>query len=471
MNKEFIKKVRAFLSGEPLLLTEILDWLATSQPIKNNKSRLTKYLLTLQRCLFVPNLPNQIADKLSITNDSLQELLVCYYNMDDVRDWKFAISQSVEDNTKLSYLNYKNASKYEVKVLLHHTTILFVVDDKYYEDLFSQHNIRIKAKPTSVLKPIVESLFYDDTKKQQEIIDYISYFYTNLIDASIKEVSGKEILWAYYYENYAEPSNGGTLWNSCMRHEESQKHLEIYCDNPDKISLVVAVNSSNKVLGRALLWHTPNGVYRDKIYAYNSTIENKIKDYCKEKGYPYIETDDVSIKLDHGKYRYLPYLDNMNFFTKEGIQNFDDDDVICFCKCMGEHFFYNEDYKNVNGRYYHVDDLNYSDYLEEYLLEAEEAYYAPDEFDYFPPDDVVYSSLEEVYVYVHSKSVVYLEYCGDYAFLENCVTDINDELRFTSHVVTSVYMDGYIMKDEAMYHDEVGWVTKEVFDKLVVEKV
>lgn len=478
MKKEFIQKVRAFVSGEPLMLTEVLDWLAVSQPIKYstinpNNSKLSSILRKLQTALFDLELPNELVDRLYPDDFCFEKIVMSYYDVDNVKDWKLAIGASVDDNTKLSYFNYKNAEKYQVKVKYDWPSIQFEIDGVISNDLRFCSNNRIKAKPTSVLKSICDFFYYQNNKKNQEVMDYISYFYNHPDVVTIKEISGEDIRWAYHYMNYVEPSNSSTLWNSCMRHESCQSYFELYCDNPDKIRMVVAVNGHNKVLGRCLLWQPEkySNVYYDRVYGYSSGIENEIVDYCRKQGYLSIKAENIHIKLKHDQYDYLPYLDNMCFFTSKGIQNFEDVDTICkFQSTTGDHFFNNEDFREVNGRYFHLEDLSYSEYLQSYVEDPEEAYYRPGQIDFFSEDDVWYSELENCRLYMHSDDVVYLEYCGEYAFIDNCVTAIDGELIHESHAVYSEYMDEYIIRDVAKFHHKFGWMTEEKFEELTKQE-
>ena len=42
----------------------------------------------------------------------------------------------------------------------------------------------------------------------------------------------------------------GTLWKSCLRYDERSNHLDIFINNPDKIKLLILVNSQNKLFGK-----------------------------------------------------------------------------------------------------------------------------------------------------------------------------------------------------------------------------
>lgn len=471
--ENFIKKVREFLAGEPILLTELIDWLGNSQPINYKKHRLGLILDQLQKEIFSINIDKYLLQMICpegydyLSNKSM---LACY-DTPDIRDWKFAVSGSSKDPSLLSYMDYKNAEKYRVLVRFdkEREKIAFIIDGVEKDSLIAFPKQRIKGKPTSVLKETLEFLFYYSTKKLQNAIDAVAYFYSGDGDSVIfREVSGEEIRWAYHEDNYAQPQNNGTLWSSCLRYEDRQKLLQIYCDNPQVVGLLVALDECNRVLGRTLLWQPETGKkYFDTIYAYNSRVLFQMLNHLSKRDYQPINAHRVSVNLKHSKYRYLPYLDNMHYFTDYGLQNFEDRNVICKYKSLAEeHFLKSDLYKKVEGGlYYHIEELYYCNYLQRYVHNAVEAYYKNTSSDWFPANQVSYSKCEKKNIYIASRYVTYLDYCQDYAFTEYCVEDIDGILRHYTHVIFSDEMRGYIMKESAVRHEKLGWVTKDVFEK------
>jgi hypothetical protein len=165
-----------------------------------------------------------------------------------------------------------------------------------------------------------------------------SYFDSDL--SKFKVISGEEILQYYLEDNYFL-HNGyrhGTLWNSCMRYKEKNKFMSIYALNPDKIKMLVNLDSSGKVKTRALLWEDvedKNGnkfKVMDRIYSvYDHEIES-FKKWAKQNGYIFkyeqsaknevffntgesIKDLYLKVKLDVWKLKKYPYIDTFKYLS------------------------------------------------------------------------------------------------------------------------------------------------------------
>ena len=70
-------------------------------------------------------------------------------------------------------------------------------------------------------------------------------------DSKFELVSGEDIRYWYDAENW-----DGEL-GSCMRHKKCQPFLDIYCNNPEKCSMLIHYSEKNrkKIIGRALVWN------------------------------------------------------------------------------------------------------------------------------------------------------------------------------------------------------------------------
>lgn len=168
--------------------------------------------------------------------------------------------------------------------------------------------------------------------------------FVNLIKAKLSEeinfkiVSGDEISHYYKSSNYAKET--GTLGNSCMR-RKSAEIFDIYTKNPEKCSLLVMLDTNEKVLGRALLWNidtcTLDGVtkFMDRIYTANDYDLYKFQKWAKENGYAFkrkntytdldgiifneeTHTVEMTIKLNSIQYDYFPYLDTFRLYDPSG---------------------------------------------------------------------------------------------------------------------------------------------------------
>jgi hypothetical protein len=123
----------------------------------------------------------------------------------------------------------------------------------------------------------------------------------------------------YYLESNSECLSGG-LGGSCMRHKEKNEFVSVYANEfKSVVKLLVKRNKmTDKIIARALLWKTDQGMYLDRIYASDDKIVEEIMEYAK-KAYKIKDAYDmkkfnknftVTIKMDSKfKPKYMPYLD------------------------------------------------------------------------------------------------------------------------------------------------------------------
>ena len=142
-------------------------------------------------------------------------------------------------------------------------------------------------------------------------------------DISLEVWDGEGVRKAYHEENYGE--GGGSLGSSCMRHARCQEYFDLYVNNADKVKILVALNTQNKVVGRALLWCKDGKLtYIDRIYATNSLIENVMINFGRGHKLKNIWREDLNIRVDVdvSNISLFPYLDSFRFMgldTDKGI--------------------------------------------------------------------------------------------------------------------------------------------------------
>jgi hypothetical protein len=182
----------------------------------------------------------------------------------------------------------------------------------------------------------------NDSQIEKFVNSYKAWFDSS--DAEFKIVNGEDIKTWYLDKNYYVSPSGsalGTLWNSCMRYEERQKCLELYCNNTN-IKMLVLIQNQNgidKVRSRAILWdnviHNGESIkVMDRIYSFHDSDVDLFKKWANENGYiPKLEQNAkshqffeikgiptrirCSVKLDNKEFEYYPYLDTFQFFDKE----------------------------------------------------------------------------------------------------------------------------------------------------------
>jgi len=147
---------------------------------------------------------------------------------------------------------------------------------------------------------------------------------TNKAEDGLSVVKGEDI--RYWYLNSHYNRSGGSLNSSCMQDSNDQHRFNIYCENPNKVALVIVVDDNEKLLARALLWRLttpPSTVYLDRIYSVDRKYEQVILNRAKDRGWKtYSEGwgggHNVMVELDknYGSPTQNPYMDTMRTFGK-----------------------------------------------------------------------------------------------------------------------------------------------------------
>lgn len=162
---------------------------------------------------------------------------------------------------------------------------------------------------------------------------------------NLKLVSGIAIKKYYLQSNYSILK--GQLGGSCMRYDNCQRYFRIYSKNTESCQLLVYVDESDKVLGRALVWkifkkelytitqssfECEAEYFMDRVYTANDSDINRFISYAKEKGWLYkyrMNSDEklamvfkynnestfgrIIIKLQRGLFTNYPYVDTLTF--------------------------------------------------------------------------------------------------------------------------------------------------------------
>jgi len=226
-------------------------------------------------------------------------------------------------------------------------TISYILSDKIildrvsnpFEQTKNRTSIKIGRFPWKAFIPEIRNLIGVSDKEVEEFVNlFKGYFDKN--DLQFRIVEGEEIKKWYSYRSYQKMQGYecGTLWKSCLRYDERSNHLDIFINNPDKIKLLVLVNSQNKLFGRALLWETRdanNLEYRimDRIYTIHDHNVSMFKDWARSNKYVFkleqtsrntilfVDDNDIVdknlyVSLDNVDFKYYPYLDTFKYFNK-----------------------------------------------------------------------------------------------------------------------------------------------------------
>ena len=156
-------------------------------------------------------------------------------------------------------------------------------------------------------------------------------------------VKGDDITYWYNLDNYYDQDNG-TLANSCMS-EVPGSYLYIYSANPDVCQLVILYDengeilngkyTSNKIVGRALLWKTRDDYYfMDRIYTTKDNDIDLFRKFEEKNGWWYRKSknygsdftiengsdtkNNQTIIVDLQKWEdEFPYLDSLMYLNSE----------------------------------------------------------------------------------------------------------------------------------------------------------
>lgn len=389
-------------------------------------------------------------------------------------------------------INSKGAMTYTPKGRMTATT-----EDR--EKWMSDNKYRSEIKFGKGLRKIFQ---HQSIKIPDDVIEFFAnklkgmYTFTG----NIKVVSGSSIRNWYDGRNYAT-YNTESLGNSCMRHRSCSEYFDIYTENDDKVKMIIALDSENMLIGRAILWHTDShGLFCDRIYGTQMTIE-AIKSYAKKLGAytkyeqsysssklvsPTGEVVDqvITIKLDTGGFEYYPYMDTLKY-----TDDISDDDEICLNSHSGEYCLESTDggpnnnyvtlhdgsrvheddarYVDRYGEYYHMDDTVYSEYHGEDIV-YEDSISIYDGSDYAWNDSDNFKYVEEDDEYYHIDDVIYSDYHNEYLYnYDECV--IHGIIKTSSSTTIDVDGTEYIVHNSVTIEQllNADIITEEQYENFI----
>jgi len=245
-------------------------------------------------------------------------------------------------------------------------------------------------------KMLVQANMLIDDRAIEVMCNSLKSRYT--FDHELKLVTGYDIAKAYNGKNHGDSQSIGTLGSSCMKHMECQDYFEIYTENPDKVSLLVAVDKNGRTMARAIIWLTECGTrFMDRIYGNDAAIA-KFKSYAKDKGWLHKHKQSYSdsrmvnavgvmvekelrVELNNSTNRQYPYMDTMKY------TDCIDDDIIELNNQNGDYALESTDGGPENDNYV---TLHNGD-----RVHQDEARWLESEGDYYHEDDVIYSDLQD----------------------------------------------------------------------------
>lgn len=281
-------------------------------------------------------------------------------------------------------------------------------------------------------------------------------------DLIYEELKSEDIRWAYHEDNYYQCT--GDLGHSCMRYDKCQEYLDIYVDNPDKISLAV-LKKEGKIAARSLLWNLEKGVYHDRIYFIDEKTNLTLKAKLQSLDYKdaYSGRENLGVKLNKVDFHYYPYMDSFRCLSLNGWISTDSSSYDYYldcpdggpnnsgheCPCCGDTVD-SDDLHHIDRGSYRGDSLcnNCSTYLEDGdTVHSDSAQYCEYVNGYYYYDDCV-----ELYNgnYALSEDSIEL-HNGDYALDEDCI-ELHDNTFALKCDVTEAVDGDYYLTDYIQNH-------------------
>ncbi len=335
---------------------------------------------------------------LQIEHDSLvaQLLLKKRHAKEDlVDDPVNYISTSATDTSKISYLTSDRIEK--------------INPDEYWIS-----SRRFIAKPGA----FVTKIFKDIPSKEVEKFSNLYKSFNKKVTFKLSVVSGSDIKRYYHYESYQ--SDRGTLGASCMKHDSSQKLLNVYSENPEQIKMLVMTDSCGYLMGRALLWNFDSYKLMDRIYTVcDEDYGFWFKKWATENGYLYKSEQNwyntlffekngdkkqqlrLKVSLPNKNFRYYPYMDTFKFIDNDNnLYNYQPNvNYLTLCTTDGGH--QSSDYLRFDGvdnvyRYSH--ETCYLEYLNIYTRSSN-CYYSESQDCYILCKDAEYNEEARDYIF------------------------------------------------------------------------
>lgn len=330
--------------------------------------------------------------------------------------------------------------------------ISFIPDSQFQRGLKSGEDPWMKTKNKAKVGRLIRQILNDNGGEFNDanIEEFVNLFKSewdkkHSSTKKIEVVTGDKILYWYNQENYE--SSSGTLGNSCMRHSHKTSFMNIYAENPDKISLVI-VTESNKLIARALLWKVEcNGekkIYLDRIYTKNDSDSIFVRDWVINTISPNIlyygdmKGKKLICELKKTSFDEYPYMDTFDNIYHKLTPEKD--------KYEGSGFVSN---KKMNEKY------------EEYVV-AELEDTAGTEY----IDSHFYSN--KIKKYISKSRAIYIRSIGDYIDKDDAVKcNFTDDYYTKDEVVYSESMQDWIPKTRAINHAKFGLI----YDSAVVSAI
>jgi hypothetical protein len=348
---------------------------------------------------------NRIANRSEVAKLLLKSKISKEDLIDDPIDY---IAISKEDPSKISYAYAEKLEK--------------VSEEEYWS-----FKGRVQAKPAAAIKKFLKNV----SEKDLDIFTSLYKAATAQRDFTLQIVSGIEMKKWYSGRYYQQ--TGGTLYNSCMKHDHCQDLFEIYIQNPEVCQMLIMLDNDGYLMGRALIWNAVDMdknteiKVMDRIYCVDDSKNvSYFKEWADDNGYIYkkeqnwknslqFETNGaaffkkISVKIKKLSFIKYPYIDTFKFWDEKNctLSNFQPEDNGYIRTLIGN-----------DGRVFGYDTLGLDDFANIYD-HRDRLITLTYEFNgkkrpRTSPESVVYSECMDINIY--KEHATYLEEMNDWIF-------------------------------------------------------
>lgn len=256
---------------------------------------------------------NRISNRSEVAKLLLKSKISKEDLVDDPIDY---IAISKEDPSKISYAYAEKLEK--------------VSEEEYWS-----FKGRVQAKPAAAIKKFLKNV----SEKDLDIFTSLYKAATAQRNFILQVVSGTELKKWYSGRSYQQ--TGGTLYNSCMKHDHCQDFFEIYMQNPEVCQMLIMLDNSGYLMGRALLWNAVDMdknteiKVMDRIYCVDDNMNVPyFKEWADDNGYIYKKEQNwknslqfesngvsffkkISVKIKKLSFIRYPYVDTFKFWDEK----------------------------------------------------------------------------------------------------------------------------------------------------------
>jgi hypothetical protein len=348
---------------------------------------------------------NRIANRSEVAKLLLKSKISKEDLVDDPIDY---IAISKEDPSKISYA-------YAEKL------------DKVSEEEYWSFKGRVQAKPAAAIKKYLKNV----SEKDLDIFTSLYKAATAQRDFVLQVISGTEMKKWYSGRSYQQ--TGGTLYNSCMKHDHCQDLFEIYIQNPEVCQMLIMLDNEGYLMGRALIWNAVDMnknteiKVMDRIYCVDDSKNvSYFKEWADDNGYIYKKEQNwknslqfesngvsffknISIKIKKLSFVRYPYVDTFKFWDEKNstLSNFLPEDNGYVRTLIGN-----------DGRVFGYDTLGLDDFANTYdhrdRLITLTYEFNGNKRPRTSPENVVYSECMDINIY--KEHAIYSEEMNDWMF-------------------------------------------------------